>query len=606
MQYITIGFSLLGASAHLEGSKKIGANAYNKFRYLLGARYKTTRYVLGSLDTKGEYIPNFFDIQSYLTYNFTKDLQLGLITNLNSSEYSFAPQSGKTATGLIDFALQLTTVFEGQEIDNFTNNMTGLSLTYIPERDKNPLFLKFLASGFINKENETFDIIGNYSLGQLEIDLGAEETGEQIAILGTGIQHAYARNFLYSQIFNAEHKGGLELQMGDDTDKTNFIQWSVKYQRENIEDDLLEWERLDSAGYSLPFTESSVELTQFINSVNVLNSNRLSAYLQNTFTDIGSDSRELKISAGVRASYWDLNNEFIISPRAQLLYKPLNWGRDISFRFATGLYYQPPFYREMRRPDGSVNTDLRSQRSVHVVGGITYDFLWKNVSKKKFKLITELYYKKLDNLVSYEVDNVRIRYSGENDATGYVAGIDIRLNGEFVPGAESWVNLSFLRAREKLNEVEHLSRKINVPDAFPVNDVPRPTDQFMTLSMFFQDYLPRNENFKMHLNFTVGSGLPFGIKDNNQVFRNPYRYRPYHRVDIGFSYQLWSSDWNKKYSRSPFTFAKNAWVSLEIFNLMKVSNVASNTWIKTIGNAQYAIPNFLTSRRINVRFKFDL
>jgi len=599
----SIGFSFLGASTHVEGSKKLGPNAYNKFRYLVGARYKTTRYVLGSLDTRGEYLPNFFDLQAYLTYNFTKDLQLGFISNINTSTYFFRPESRKTATGLINFAIQLESNFEGQEEDEFSNTMSGLSLTYIPERDRNPLYLKFLGSGFINKENEQFDILGDYTLSELEIDLGAEETGQTLGVLGSGLQQSYARNFLYSQIFNLEHKGGIELQSNSSDERTNFVQWSIKYQRESIEDDLHEWERLDSAGFSLPFDENAVRLSYFIDTDNVLNSNRFSSYLQNAFTNI-SDNAELKITGGVRASYWDLNKELVISPRVQLLYKPLNWSRDFSLKLAGGVYYQPPFYRELRRPDGTVNLNLKSQRSIHAVAGITYDFVWGNTSPTKFKLIAEAYYKKLDNLVSYEIDNVRIRYSGENDATGYIAGLDLRLNGEFVPGAESWINLSFLRARENLKDVQHktFSDSTNVDTDF----VPRPTDQFMTLSMFFQDYLPRNKNFKTHLNMTVGTGLPFGIKDNNQVLRNAFRFRAYHRVDIGFSYQLWSQDRRKKYSRSPFKFSKNAWVSLEVFNLMKVKNVASNTWIKTVGQRQYAIPNFLTSRRINIRFKFDL
>jgi len=575
----SLGFSFLGASAHIEGSKKMGPNAYNKFRYLIGGRYKTTSYILGSLDTKGEYVPNFFDLQTYLTYNFTKDLQLGLISNINTSSYFFKPVSSKRATGLVNFALQLDTDFIGQEVDEFSNSMTGLSLTYIPERDRNPFYLKFLGSGFINKENEQFDILGDYTLSELEIDLGAEETGETLGVIGQGLQQSYARNYLYSQVFNLEHKGGWELQSESEGERTNFIQWSLKYQRENIEDDLHEWERLDSAGFSLPFDDNAVQLSYFLSTDNILRSNRFSTFIQNAFTNL-SENSELKITAGIRAGYWDLNNEFIISPRAQILYKPLNWSKEVS------------------------HLDLKSQRSIHLVAGVTYDFLWNNISSKNFKFIAEAYYKKLDNLVSYEVDNVRIRYSGENDGSGYIAGLDMRLNGEFVPGAESWVNLSFLRARESLTGVQHLafSDSTNVE----TKNVPRPTDQFMTLSMFFQDYLPRNRNFKTHLNLTVGTGLPFGIKDNNQILRNAFRFRAYHRVDIGFSYQLWSQDRRKKYSRSPFTFSKNAWVSLEVFNLMKVKNVASNTWIKTIGRRQYAIPNFLSSRRINLRFKFDL
>ena len=603
----SVGLSLLGTSVHLEGSKKVGNDAYKKFRYLVGLRYKTNSYLLSSLDTKGEYTPNFTDIQSYLTYDISEDLQIGWIANYNRSQYNFVPRTRATASGLVDFNLQLSSTFEGQEEDEFSNAMSGLSLTYIPEKDDNPLYLKLLASAFVNKESERFDILGIYSLDQIETDLGSDEPGGVVATLGSGVQQNYARNFLFSKIYNAEHKGGIEFEKETDVGSTsNFIQWGAKWQREEIDDDLHEWERLDSAGYSLPYSETDVFVNFLLKSQNVFNSNRLSAYLQNTYSYINDGELELIIKGGARISYWDLNKETLISPRLQLLIKPTGWDSDFSFKLAGGVYFQPPFYRELRRPDGSVNFDLKSQRSIHLLAGLTHDFMIPSLSDKKFKIITEVYYKKLDNLVSYEVDNVRLRYSGENDASGYVAGVDFRINGEFVPGAESWINLSILKARESLDDVVHLRRDVGQTEAREVNDVPRPTDQFMTLAMFFQDYLPRNENFKMNLNFTVGTGLPFGLKDNNQTFRNTYRYKAYHRVDIGFSYQLWNEDWSKDSPRSPFKFSKNTWVSLEVFNLMGVQNVASNTWIKSVGNRQYAIPNFLTSTRINLRFKFDL
>ena len=452
----SVGLSLLGSSVHIEGSKQIGRDSYNKFRYLVGLRYKTNSYLLSSLDTKGEYTPNFTDIQSYLTYDISKDLQIGWIANYNRSQYSFVPVSRATASGLVDFNLQLTSTFEGQEEDDFSNAMSGLSLTYIPDRDDNPLYFKLLASGFVNKESERFDILGIYSLDQVETDLGSDEPGGVVATLGSGVQQNYARNFLYSKIFNVEHKGGIEFE--EDTDKgvkSHFIQWGTKWQREEIDDDLHEWERLDSAGFSLPFSESAVLINSLLNSQNVFSSNRYSAYLQNTFTLVNDDKFELVAKGGLRLSYWDLNNETIISPRLQFLLKPLGKGSDFTFKLAGGVYYQPPFYRELRRPDGSVNFDLKSQRSIHFLAGLTHGFMIPSLSNKKFKIITEVYYKKLDNLVSYEVDNVRLRYSGENDASGYVAGVDFRINGEFVPGAESWVNLSLLNARESINGIQH-------------------------------------------------------------------------------------------------------------------------------------------------------
>ena len=603
----SVGMSFLGASAHIEGSIKTDSIGYRKIRYLMGARYKTTRYLLGTLDTKGEYTPNFADIQAHVTYDINRDWQLGFLANYNRSEYQFVPTERNTALGLIDFALQLFSVFEGQEIDEFTTLMGGASLTYIPDRKHNPFYLKWLVSSYQSDENESFDITGRYLLGQIESGLGSDEFGEVVAVLGTGTQQQFTRNYLRSNVSNITHKGGIELELDSDDDwttKSHFIQWGAKYQRETINDEIKEWERLDSAGYSLNFDPNQVLLNQVFKSENNLESNRFTAFLQNTYT-LSSNDVEMKLSGGVRASYWDLNKEMIISPRAQLLYKNLNWKKDISFRLAGGLYFQPPFYRELRDPTGVVNRDVKAQKSAHIVGGLTWDFYLGKLSPTKFRFIAEAYYKRLWDVVSYEVDNVRLRYAGLNNATGSVMGLDMRINGEFVPGAESWINLSFLRARESLNGIQHLKREIGSPEAIEVESVPRPTDRFMSLSMFFQDYLPRRENFKMHLNFTVGTGLPYGLLGNNEVFRNTFRYTAYHRVDIGFSIQLWENAWRGSKPNHPLRFTRSSWFSLEVFNLMKVSNVASNTWIKTINNVQYAIPNFLTSRRINLRLKFD-
>lgn len=604
----SIGMSFLGGSAHLEGSLDVGKSNYRKIRYLVGARYKTTRYILGTLDVKGEYTPNFTDLQTYITYDLNRNWQLGLIGNINQSEYRFVPAERRTAFGLIDFALELFSDFEGQEVDNFNTRMGGASLTYIPDRQHNPFFLKFLASAFQSDENERIDIIGDYSLRQIESNLGSDSFGEVLSELGDGTQHQYVRNFLTFNITNVEHKGGIEFQkLHEDigTTSSHFLQWSVKFQNEQVDDWINEWERIDSAGYSLPFDTAQVQLFEVVKRRNEQSSNRFSAFLQDTYTWRQDSKAEFRLSAGVRASWWDLNKELIISPRVQLLYKPLTSDRDISYRLAGGFYFQPPLYREMRGPDGSVNTDLLAQKSAHIVAGLTMDFYMGKHNPKKFRFITEAYYKSLWDLVSYDIENVRIRYSGLNDAKGYAMGIDFRVNGEFVPGAESWVNLGFLRTRESLLGVTHLEREKGQTEGTPVKDVPRPTDQFMTLSMFFQDYLPKNENFKMHLNFTVGSGLPFGLRGSNTVYRNTYRFSPYHRVDIGFSVLLWNRERLSKRPNHLLRFTRNSWLSLEIFNLMQVQNQAGNTWIKTVFQQYYAIPNYLTSRRVNLRVKFD-
>jgi len=338
---------------------------------------------------------------------------------------------------------------------------------------------------------------------------------------------------------------------------------------------------------------------------NFLESGRLSAFVQDIFTRRKEDVGEFQLSYGLRAQYWTLNKELTITPRAQISYRPLNTQRDIIYRLAAGLYHQPPFYRELRRIDGSVNEDVLAQKSAHFLAGFTYDFSAGSQVEIKYRLIAEVYYKHLWDLVSYDVDNVRIRYSGENDATGYVTGIDVRLNGEFVPGVESWVNLSFLRARERLDGIQHLKRNIGDVEAREVSDVPRPTDQVMLMSVFFQDHLPRNENLKVHMNFTFGTGLPFGLPENNTIFRNTYRFRPYRRVDIGFSFLLWDKVRISKYPRHLMRFSDKTWISVEVFNLLQMANVANNTWVKSIYNIQYAIPNNLTSRRINLRFRIE-
>lgn len=600
----SVSTSFLGASAHMEGSKKVGPNAYNKLRYLVGGRYKTTRYILGSLDVQGEYVPNFADIQTYLTYDFTSDLQLAVLANYNYSQYNFVPRERVSASGLFTQVLQLTTVFEGQEETGFENTMGGVSLTYIPERDKNPLFVKLLASRYDNYETESFDILGYYRLSQVEFDLEGEGALDEVSVLGTGTQHIYARNRLESQITNVQLKGGIELQTPNDM-VNNFIQWGIKYQNEQIDDRLSEWERIDSAGYSIPFSEEAVLLNEVIKSENEINSHRITAFAQNSYSFGKTDSYEFKLTGGVRMNYWSYNGETTISPRFQLFYKPLSGNKDITFKLSGGVYAQPAFYRELRNYQGEINPEIEAQKSTHIVAGMSYDFDWLKRSKKKFRFIAEAYYKKLDNLISYEIDNVRIRYSGLNNASGYVAGLDLRVNGEFVPGAESWVNVSFLRAKETLDGVQHLTRSFGETEPREINYVPRPTDQAFNINIFFQDYLPQNKDFKMNLNLAYGSGLPFGQKGNNEIYRNIFRFKAYQRVDIGFAYQIWDTSKKSSKPRHAFRFTENTWISFEVFNLLQISNVGSNTWIKTIGNQQYAIPNFLTSRRVNLRFKME-
>ena len=606
----SLDLSFLGGGAHLEGSRRLGPRNHNRFRYLLGARYKTTRYLLGSLDTRGEYQPNFVDLQGYFTYDFSPQLQVGLLANYNRSIYNFDPERRQTAFGGFFETLQLSTDFAGAERDDFLTQMAGLSLTYIPERKRNPLFLKLLASAFRSDENEAVSIGGDYRLGQLDIDLGSSTFGEVVNELGSGTQQQFIRNFLDIQVYNAELRGGLELNTGTaQTTRAHFLQWSAKVQHERVNDFINEWERLDSAGFSLPFNEDAVELFSVLKTENILQSNRLSGYFQDTYTWRREDRADLRLSAGLRATYWDLNGELVVSPRAQLLYKPLGGTKDITYKLAAGRYAQPPFYREMRRFDGSVNRNLRAQKSTHFVAGLTSDFYYGRRNPKKFRLITEAYYKQLRDLVSYEIENVRIQYSGENDASGYVTGLDFRLNAEFVPGAESWLNLSLLRARENLTGVQHreVVGRDSLGDAIleNIDDVPRPTDQLFRLSLFFQDYLRNNPNFRTHVNLTVAGGLPFGFPGDNREVRNPLRFNTYHRIDLGFSFRLFDRATSPRAETSLLRFTRQTFLSLEVFNLMKVANQAGNTFIKTILLQQYAVPNRLTGRRINLRLRMD-
>ncbi len=598
----SVSTSLLGLSTHLEGSAIKSLNGPNKLRYLIGYRYKTNKYLLSSLDTQGEYNPNFTDIQAYLTYDVTSDFQVGLISNYNTSQYDFNPVSRSTAVGLTTISVALNSVFEGSESDAFKTGMGGLSLTYLPERDKNPLFIKLLASTYRGQERESVDIAGFYRLSQIETDLNSDNAGEEIGVLGVGTQQQFSRNRLFNRISTIQLKGGIELQSEVNEDKSHFVQWGASFRSEYFDDRLNEWERLDSAGFSLPYSDQEVLLRSVLKAQNIVSSNKITGYVQDTYTAFGDEGQELRLSVGSRFSYWDFNGEFNISPRAQLLFKPKS-KKDISYKLAGGVYYQTPFYRELRRTDGTINQDLKAQKSIHVVAGMTTDFYWKRMSDKPFRFIAEAFYKKLDNLVSYDIDNVRIRYSGENDASGSAMGLDMRLNGEFVPGAESWFNMSFLRVRESLDGVQHRKYDPSADSFVDVSTVSRPTDQFVHFSLYFQDYLPRNENFKVNFLLTYATGLPFGLPENNREIRNTFTFKDYRRVDMGLSLQLWNEEWKE---RKPTHFLRsfdNVWLSLEIFNLMGIENVSSNTWIKTIFAQQFAVPNNLTNRRINLRLR---
>lgn len=600
----SLSVSMLGINAHTEASIQAGKNKWNKFNILAGVRYKDNRYLLASQNKKGEYQPNFIDYQMYLTYNISKDFQIAYLGNYNNNIFRLVPKSSEEVTGTIKTAIRFTTFFEGNEIDKFNNNLNGLAINFVPDRKKNPLYLKLLGSVYLGNETQNYDIIGQYRLSQIETDFGKDDSGEEIQLLGVGTQHKYTRDFLHSEIINIKHLGGIEFGKTSlkNYESSHFLQWGIESYFMKFLDKINEWERLDSMDYSLPYTDSIVSLNSVLKSRNELTKNHFSSFLSDTYY-LKNSRFELKATGGIRVSYLNYNDEFLLSPRVQISFKPLTIKKDIAFKLASGLYYQPPFYKEHRMPDGTLNLDLKSQKSIHYLAGISYDFYWRKISDKKMRLITELYYKKLDNMVSYDYDNVRIIYFGLNNSSGYIIGADFRINGEFVSDAESWINVSVMRAMEKLDGIQHQKWQ----DTIRVNTeyVPLPTDRMVNIAFFFQDYLKNNKNFKVHFTLNVGTGLPFGFKGDNEVLRNNFRFSPYRRADVGFSYLIWDELMKTKKPMHPLRNTKNAWISFEVFNILGISNQSSVNWVRTITGGYYAIKNTLTSRRLNLRFKIE-
>lgn len=590
----SVSASLMGVNFHLEGSNK-----KNKLHYLLGLRYKTNQSLLNGQETIGEYRPSFTDLQGLISYDLNKKLAFELIANYSRNFFQFIPKSRQTEFGVVNNVLRLDVYFEGQEIIKYQSMMGGLSATYKPSPRLN---LKWLASAYIANEEESFDVLGYYRLDEIESNLGSEDFGQSRRSLGYGTYQDFARNNLNAFVSNIAHKGDFELA-------NHFIQWGAKYQIEFIEDKFKEWNRLDSSGYSIPFSSNEVLLNEVLKTSTSLQSRRYTAFLQNSFTP--SDNNRLTIKGGVRAHYWDMNHELLFSPRAQLSYKP-RWKKDFVFKASIGMYHQPPFYRELRDLYGVVNKSVKAQRSAQAVIGGDWEF---KVWDRPFKFISEVYYKHLYNIIPYEIENVRIRYFGENLANGYAVGADFRIYGEFVKGAESWFSLSVMQTQEDIkgdffyNYYNKDGALINgsVYDRTPTDSVriepgyiPRPTDQRVQIGIFFQDYLPRNENFKMSLNLVFGTGLPFGPTDKKR-YNDLLRIPPYRRVDIGFSALLFDKTKNSKIKKGILKGFESIWASVEVFNLLQADNTVSYIWVKDVTNTNYAVPNHLTSRRLNTR-----
>jgi hypothetical protein len=604
--------SLQGGAMHIEGASK-----NHRLTFLTGVRYKTNQYVLQSLDTDGEYRPSFLDVQTYLTYDINEKWEIGFLGNIAKNKYNFIPQTRETEFGTINESLQLTVFFDGQEVDQFQTYFGAISNTFTPKEGTE---LKFITSAFSSLEDEKFDIEGAYKIDELERDLSSDNFGDVKFNRGVGSFMEHSRNKLDAQVFNAEHKG--KKIKGN---HTTF--WGVKYQHEYIKDRISEWGFIDSTGYFIPGGTDSIgysnsagqrdqllELNEVLKSEIEINSNRYSSYFQRSWA-WENDSVNYTLNAGVRGSFWDLNKELIVSPRASFSIEP-NWKKDYLFRVAVGVYYQPPFYREMRDFDGAINREIKSQRSYQAVVGSDYNFeAWG----RPFKFTTELYFKHMENVIPYEVDNVRIRYFATNNANAYATGIDFKINGEFVKGVESWFSMSVMKSAENLVDDSYVddfnsdgekiisgytdNTTVVRSDTITPEWIPRPTDQRVNFSLFFQDYIPGLESFKMHIALYYATGLPFGPTNSHDRYKATLRLPPYRRVDLGFSYLI--KDATKHNKSKIIGGFKNIWVSAEVFNLLQINNVISYLWIKDVSNKTYAVPNYLTSRQINVKFHFE-
>jgi CarboxypepD_reg-like domain/TonB-dependent Receptor Plug Domain len=574
--------SLLGASAHLEGTNK-----NERLKYLVGLRQKSNQYLLGAQQTSGVYLPSFTDAQVMLQYDISKKWNVNIFGNYARNRFEFVPEELTSTFGLIQRAYKLKVFYTGGEQDKFDSKFGGVSFT---KNVNEKLSLKFLASGFNTNEFETYDLRGEYFLTEIETDLGKESFGQDKASLGTGIIHQFARNYLSVNSLNVGHKGSYDAEK-------HFLQWGLNTQFIYINDQLNEWERRDSAGFSQPTSETELLMSRVYKSKNIFNYQVLSGFFQDNY---GFKNNNVSLTYGLRFNYNFLNKELLLSPRVQASWKPKSWKKDAVLRTALGLYQQPPFYREMRNYDGVVNTDLLAQKSAHFVVGTDYNFKAWN---RPFRLTAETYYKKMWDLVPYEYDNVRIRYWGRNASMGYAVGTELRIYGDIVKDAESWISLGVMKTAEDIKDdkvYQYNSQRVIIDSSYP-GFVPRPTDSRFTLGMFFQDYFPNNKNIKVHLSGMYGTGLPFGPPDLNRA-GDTLRLPPYRRVDIGFSTLLIDGEKNKKPYYSLFHRTKSIWLSAEVFNLLGIRNTISYTWIQDRSSARtYAVPNRLTNRLLNMK-----
>ena len=551
--------SLLGASAYVGFANK-------KLAWANGVRYKTTRYLLGSLETNGEYRPNFLDYQTYLNFRPNKRWSVDFIGNISDNHYNFYPKDRETKFGTLDNVRAFRVYFDGQEKDRFRTFFGSLGLT---RHYGDSTSVSLIGSAYSTSEQERYDIQGQYWLTQTE-------TSEN---LGVGTYFEHARNYLKA------HVESIKL-LAKHTARQHNIEGGLTYKMEHIEEQSGEYEMRDSAGYSVPHTGKDLYMIYSLRARNELNANRLEVYLQDTWRFRSAGEHTLfTLNYGVRFSHWNFNKESLLSPRVSLGIIPA-FSHNMTLRLATGLYYQAPFFKELRDTStvrgityATLNRKIKSQRSIHFIGGMDYRFSMNN---RPYKFTAEVYYKLLDNLVPYSVNNVKVVYYGNNEASGHAAGLDLKLFGEFVPGSDSWVSLSLMNTRMKLNG----------------RAIPLPTDQRYALNLFFTDFFPGTTRWKMSLKLAIADGLPFSAP--HKELENNFRAPAYRRADIGMSYRLLDNQ-----SRSRKSIFRNIWLGVDCLNLLGINNVNSYYWITDVTSQQYAVPNYLTSRQFNARVQFE-
>lgn len=553
--------SMLGASAFVGMSNK-------KFSWSNGLRYKTTKYLLGSMDTKGEYQPTFIDYQTYLTYSPNKRWDIKFLGNISDNHYNFTPEDRETNFGTMENVKAFKVYFDGQEKDVFRTFFGSLGIT---RKFGENTSLSLIASAFNTREQEKYDIQGQYWLTQTE-------TSENLGV-GTYFQHT--RNYLKAHVESAK-------LLFKTKQKKHDIEAAFTYKWEHIEENSVEYEMRDSSKYSIPHTGKDLYMIYSMRAKNTLTANRVEAYAQDTYRFTGSEGKTLyTLNYGLRLAYWSFTKETILSPRLSLGIIPA-FNENITMRFATGLYYQAPFFKEIRDTTttngityASLNRKAKSQRSIHFIAGFDYRFKMNN---RPFKFTAEAYYKALGNLVPYSVNNVKVVYYGDNMCSGHAAGLDLKLFGEFVPGTDSWVSLSLMNTSMKLNG----------------KSIPLPTDQRYAVNLFFTDYFPGTTRWKMSLKLALADGLPFSAP-HRELESNVFRAPAYKRADVGLNYRIIdNSDRHKK--RNPI---RNLWVGAECLNLFGINNVNSYYWITDVTGQQYAVPNYLTGRQINVKLSVD-